>query len=155
VFWLPFIQDYTPIILDLSDIARPLEKRMHYLATLRDGGIGELVNAYYAHRLPSGPKTQQTCRIKKIRTFRWSAICRPVSLAVLVMIYLGWPVEEHPNICDRLVYLGQPLPHNPNLLPSCLLAPPTEAINTCFWLHRDLLRKSLREKPPKFELKRD
>jgi len=37
-------------------------------------------------------------------------------LSVLVMIYLGWLVEEHPNICDRLVYLSQPLPDNPDFL---------------------------------------
>jgi len=42
--------------------------------------------------------------LEKIRTLRWLAICRLVLLAVLVMIYLGWLVEEHPNICDRLVY---------------------------------------------------
>ena len=36
-FWLPFIQDDTPIILDLSDIAKPFAKRLDYLATVRDG----------------------------------------------------------------------------------------------------------------------
>lgn len=85
--------------------------------------------------------------LEKIRTFRWSAICRLVLLAVLVMIYLGWLVESHPNICDRLVYLSQPLPDNPDFLLYRLLAGLTEAINTCFWLHKDLLRKSLRENP--------
>jgi len=85
--------------------------------------------------------------LEKIRTFRWSAICRLVLLAVLVMIYLGWLVEEHPNICDRLVYLSQPLPDNPDFLLYRLLAGLTEAINTCFWLHKDLLWKSLRENP--------
>lgn len=54
--------------------------------------------------------------LEKIRTFRWSAICRWVLLAVLVMIYLGWLVEEHPSICDRLVYLSQRLPNNPDFL---------------------------------------
>ncbi len=82
--------------------------------------------------------------LEMIRTFRWSAICRLVLLAVLVMIYLGWLVEEHPNICDRLVYLSQPLPDNPDFLAYRLLTGLTEAINTCFWLHKDLLRKSLR-----------
>jgi len=85
--------------------------------------------------------------LEKIRTFRWSAICRLVLLAVLVMIYLGWLVETHPNICDRLVYLSQPLADNPDFLLYRLLAGLTEAINTCFWLHKDLLRKSLRENP--------
>lgn len=82
--------------------------------------------------------------LEKIRTFRWSAIRRLVLLAVLVMIYLGWLVEAHPNICDRLVCLSQPLPDNPGFLSYRLLGGLTEAINTCFWLHKDLLRKSLR-----------
>ncbi len=81
--------------------------------------------------------------LETIRTFRWSAICRLVLLAVLVMIYLGWLVEEHPSICDRLVYLSQPLPDNPDFLLYRLLGGLTEAINTCFWLHKDLLRRSL------------
>ena len=85
--------------------------------------------------------------LEKIRTFRWSAICRLVLLAVLVMIYLGWLAEEHPNICDRLVYLSQPLPDKPDFLAYRLFAGLTEAINTCFWLHKDLLRKSLQENP--------
>jgi hypothetical protein len=85
--------------------------------------------------------------LEKIRTFRWSAICRLVLLAVLLMIYLGWLVQEHPNICDRLVYLSQPLPDDPDFLLYRLLGGLTEAINTCFWLHKDLLRRSLRQNP--------
>jgi len=81
--------------------------------------------------------------LEKIRTFRWSAIRRLVLLAVLVMIYLGWLLEAHPNICDRLVSLSQPLPDNPDFLSYRLFGGLTEAINTCFWLHKDLLRKSL------------
>ena len=45
--WLPYLQDDTPIILDLSDIAKPLAKKMDYLATVRDGSTGELVNGYW------------------------------------------------------------------------------------------------------------
>ena len=45
--WLPFVHDDTPIILDLSDIAKPLAKKMDYLATVRDGSTGELVNGYW------------------------------------------------------------------------------------------------------------
>jgi len=81
--------------------------------------------------------------LEKIRTFRWSAIRRLVLLAVLVMIYLGWLVEAEPNICDRLVCLSQPLPDKPDFLLYRLLGGLTEAINTCFWLHKDLLRRSL------------
>jgi hypothetical protein len=85
--------------------------------------------------------------LEKIRTFRWSAIRRLVLLAVLVMMYLGWLGEAHPNICNRLVCLSQPLPDKPDFLLYRLLGGLTEAINTCFWLHKDLLRKSLRENP--------
>jgi hypothetical protein len=81
--------------------------------------------------------------LEKIRTLRWTAICRLVLLSVLVMMYLGWLVEKHPHICDRLVYLSQPLPDNADFLAYRLLTGLTEAINTCFWLHKDLLRKSL------------
>jgi hypothetical protein len=81
--------------------------------------------------------------LEKIRTFRWSAIRRLVLLSVLVMIYLGWVLEAHPNISDRLINLSQPLPDNPDFLSYRLLGGLTEAINTCFWLHKDLLRKSL------------
>ena len=45
--WLPFIKDDTPIILDLSDIAKPFVKKMDYLATVRDGSTGQLVNGYW------------------------------------------------------------------------------------------------------------
>ena len=85
--------------------------------------------------------------LEKIRTFRWSAIRRLVLLAVLLMLYLCWLVEAHPTICDRLGYLSQPLPDKPDFLLYRLLGGLTEAINTCFWLHKDLLRKSLRENP--------
>jgi len=81
--------------------------------------------------------------LEKIRTFSWFAICRLVLPAVLVMIYLGWLIEAHPNLCGRLVYLSQPLPGNPDLLLYRLLAGLTEAINACFWLHKDLLRRGL------------
>lgn len=81
--------------------------------------------------------------LQKIRTFRWSAIRRLVLLAMLVMIYLGRLVEAHPNICERLVSLSQPLPDNPDFLSYRLLGGLTEVINTCFWLHKDLLRKGL------------
>jgi len=55
----------------------------------------------------------------------------------------GWLVEEDPNIFDRLVYLSQPLPDNPDFPAYRLLTGLTEAINACFRLHKDLLRKSL------------
>ncbi|MFC1794267.1 hypothetical protein ACFL3Q_11840 [Planctomycetota bacterium] len=58
------------------------------------------------------------------------------SIAVLVMISLGWLLEAHPNICYRLVSLSQPLPNNPDFLSYRLLCGLTEAINTCFWFKR-------------------
>ena len=45
--WLPLIRNETPIILDLSDIAKPLAKKMDYLAAVRDGSTGQLVNGYW------------------------------------------------------------------------------------------------------------
>lgn len=50
--------------------------------------------------------------LETTRTFRWSAIRRLVLSAALVMIYLSWFSEAHPNVCDRLVCLSQPLPDN-------------------------------------------
>jgi len=45
--WLPLVRDDTAIILDLSDVAKPLAKKMDYLATVRDGRTGQLVNGYW------------------------------------------------------------------------------------------------------------
>jgi hypothetical protein len=81
--------------------------------------------------------------LEKIRTFNWTAICRLVLLSVIVMIYLCWLLEEHPYICERLVDLSQPLPDKPEFVCYRLLTGLTEAINTCFWLHKDLLRRTL------------
>jgi len=81
--------------------------------------------------------------LEKIRTFRWSAIRRLVLLAVLVMMYLGWLVEAYPHLCDCLVGLSQRLPDKPDFLSYRLLGGLTEVIDTCFWLYKDLLRKSL------------
>jgi len=85
--------------------------------------------------------------LEKIRTFRWSAICRLVLLAVLVMIYLGWIVETAPALCERLIRFSQPLPDKPDFLLYRMLTGLTEAINGCFWLRRDLLRRRLGKKP--------
>lgn len=81
--------------------------------------------------------------LERIRTFRWTAIRRLVLLAVLVMLYLGWLIEAHPPICDRLISLSQPLPDKPDFLSYRLLDGLTEVIDTCFWLHKDLLRRCL------------
>ena len=163
--WLPFIKDDTPIILDLSDIAKPYAKKMDYLATVRDGSTGELVNGYWITNLSveDSKDAKRVLRLyirrweceeairflksqvslEKIRTFNWTAICRLVLLAVLVMIYLSWLIEEHPNICERLVYLSQPLSDKPEFAFYRLLTGLTEAINTCYWLNKDMLRRAL------------
>jgi len=56
--WLPLIQEDTPIILDLSDLAKPLARKMDYLATIRDGSTGQLVNGYWLVEIYAsvGPK---------------------------------------------------------------------------------------------------
>jgi hypothetical protein len=81
--------------------------------------------------------------LERIRTFRWSAICRLVLLATLVMIYLGWIVEAHLELGERLIWLGQSLPRRIDFLLYRLLTGLTETTNACFWLRRDLLRRSL------------
>ena len=45
--WTPLVRQDTPIILDLSDIAKPFAKKMDYLATVRDGSTGQLVKGYW------------------------------------------------------------------------------------------------------------
>jgi hypothetical protein len=101
-------------------------------------------------------KTQ--VHLEKIRTFRWCAIRRLVLLAqdspsatprltVLVMMYLGWTVELHPELGERLIWFGQPLPREVDFLFYRLLTGLTEVINACFWLWRDLLRRSLWKNP--------
>jgi hypothetical protein len=84
--------------------------------------------------------------LERVRTFRWSAICRLVLLSVLVMIYLGWIAEEHLELGERLIRFGQPLPSEPDFPLYHLLTGLNEvihsmayAINACFLLRRDLL----------------
>jgi hypothetical protein len=49
-----YIQPDTPIVIDMTDLAKPRAKKMEYLALVRDGSEGKLVNGYwcievYAH----------------------------------------------------------------------------------------------------------
>jgi len=78
-------------------------------------------------------------RLERIRTFNWAAICRLVLLAVLVMFYLTWLLERHPNLAERLITFGQPLPDQPDFLLYRLLTGLTEAIAACNYLRRALL----------------
>ena len=81
--------------------------------------------------------------LEKIRTFRWCVIRRLVLLAVLVMIYVGWILETHLDLTERLISFGQPLSSQADFLPYRLLTGMTEALNGCFWLRRDLLEQHL------------
>jgi hypothetical protein len=81
--------------------------------------------------------------LERIRTFRWRAIGRLVLLAVLVMMYIGWVIETHLVLAERLIRFGQPLPSQADFLPYRLLTGMTEALNGCFWLRRDLLEIDL------------
>lgn len=52
-----YIQPQTPIVIDLTDIAKPRARKMKYLALVRDGSEGKLVTGYwcievYAHIKP-------------------------------------------------------------------------------------------------------
>lgn len=81
--------------------------------------------------------------LERIRTFRWCAIRRLVLLAVVVMIYIGWIIEKHLELAERLIRFGQPPPSQADFLPYRLLTGMTEALNGCFWLRRDLLEIDL------------
>jgi hypothetical protein len=81
--------------------------------------------------------------LERIRTFRWCAIRRLVLLVVLVMIYIGWIIEKHLELAERLIRFGQPPLSQADFLPYRLLTGMTEALNGCFWTHRDLLEIDL------------
>jgi hypothetical protein len=137
-------ENLTLVVSRLAGCQRPLMLLTNLpVENLRDA---KRVLRYYVRRweCEEGIRfLKNQVNLEKIRTFRWCAIRRLVLLAVLVMIYLGWIFEAHPNIGDRLVHLSQPLPDKPDFLMYRLLTGLTEAINTCFWLHKDLLRRSL------------
>ena len=76
--------------------------------------------------------------LEQIRTFHWTAIRRLVLLAVLVMLYLTWLLERHPNLAERLIRLGEPLPDQPDFLLYRLLTGVTEAITAATYLGRAL-----------------
>lgn len=76
--------------------------------------------------------------LERIRTFNWTAICRLVMLAVLVMLYLTWLLEQQPNLAERLIAFGQPLPDKPDFLLYRMLTGLTEAITACTYVGRAL-----------------
>ncbi len=77
-------------------------------------------------------------RLEEVRTFNWTAICRLVLLAVLVMLYLTWLIERHASLAERLIRLGEPLPDQPDFLLYRLLTGVTEAIPAATYLGRAL-----------------
>lgn len=76
--------------------------------------------------------------MERIRTFSWTAICRLVLLTVLVMLYLTWLLERHPNLAEHLIAFGQPLPEEPDFLLYRLLTGVTEAITAGLYAGRAL-----------------
>lgn len=77
--------------------------------------------------------------LEAIRTFRWTAICRLVLLAALVMLYLAWLYEKHLPLAERLIDYAQVLPDEADFLLYRLLTGLTHIFNACFYLRRDLL----------------
>jgi len=77
--------------------------------------------------------------LEAIRTFRWTAICRLVLLAMLVMLYLAWLYEKHLPLAQRLIDYAQVLPDEADFLFYRLLTGLTHILNACFYLRRDLL----------------
>ena len=84
------------------------------------------------------PFLKEQVNLESIRTFRWSAICRLVLPAVLVMIYLAWLIEKHPRLTERLIEYGQVLPDEADFLFYRLLTGLTEAINACIYAGRTM-----------------
>ena len=76
--------------------------------------------------------------LEKIRTFNWTAICRLVLLAVIVMFYLTWLLERSPNLAERLIKFSQPLADEPDFLLYRLLTGLTEAITAWIYAGRAL-----------------
>jgi len=87
--------------------------------------------------------------LERIRTFRWRAIGRLVLLAVLVMIYIGWVIETHLDLAERLIRFGQRRPAG-DFLSYRLLTGMMKHLS-CFWFGGTCWRYTY-EKSPKFEL---
>jgi len=77
--------------------------------------------------------------MEAIRTFRWTAICRLVLLAAVVMLYLAWLWEKHLGLAERLIDYAQVLPDEVDFMLYRLLTGLTHILNACFYLRRALL----------------
>jgi len=85
--------------------------------------------------------------LERIRAFNWTAICRPVLLCALAMLYLSWMLERKRDLAERLIALGQPLPEEADFLLYRLLTGLMEAISARVYCGRAVPRLSLRKKP--------
>ena len=77
--------------------------------------------------------------LEAIRTFRWTAICRLVLLAMVVMLYLAWLWEKHLRLAERLIGYAQVLPDEVDFMLYRLLTGLVHILNACFYLRRALL----------------
>lgn len=82
---------------------------------------------------------KEQVNLESIRTFRWTAICRLVLLAMLVMFYLAWLWEKHFVLAERLIDYAQVLPDKVEFMQYRLLSGLTHIFNACFYLRRMLL----------------
>jgi hypothetical protein len=74
--------------------------------------------------------------LEAIRTFRWTAICR---LVLLAMFYLAWLWEKHFQLAERLIGYAQVLPDKTDFMFYRLLTGLMHILNACFYLRRALL----------------
>lgn len=82
---------------------------------------------------------KEQINLETIRTFRWTAICRLVLLAAVVMLYLAWLWEKHLRLAERLINYAQVLPDEIEFMFYRLLTGLTRIFNACFYVRRDLL----------------
>ncbi|PKL47146.1 MAG: hypothetical protein CVV39_06245 [Planctomycetes bacterium HGW-Planctomycetes-1] len=82
---------------------------------------------------------KEQVNLEAIRTFRRTAICRLVLLAMLVMFYLAWLWEKHFLLAERLIDYAQVLPDKVEFMHYRLLTGLTHILNACFYLRMALL----------------
>lgn len=82
---------------------------------------------------------KEQVNLEAIRTFRWTAICRLILLAMPVMLYLARLWENHLTLAERLIDYAQVLPHQVDFMFYRLLTGLMHVLNACFYLRKDLL----------------
>jgi len=107
--WLPMDRKDTPTILDLSDLAKPLAKKMDYLATVRDGSTGQLVNGYWLVELYASVSRKNPVSILLEPFSHEQALCpgqNPIILDAVNWVFelteiRGWPgADSHLQLED-------------------------------------------------------